>query len=299
MGAEVHMCAQRFDDEDGFPSQEPDPSAARGAHPFRVLGLVLLLSAPFVMVGGIIALWPGDATDEIADAGAPPEEAVTMPADTPVDPVLALAASQERVHDLEVEIDARKAELDLLRIDQDDEREVTRRRHTELETDMVRLKRSLAKAKGERDDLRGRLTTALAELDLEIEAHAGTRQKATVLAAANTENVWVAFTQRTKIDVCDQMTRKGREKCREKVDGWLDDARHDRFASCVDNHKTVPSVWTRERNADIPSNAEAVGIDTPGARDDYYVLFCDPTLPEAQVADAGLASPVVFVATAP
>lgn len=259
----------------------------------RAAGALALFVAPFLTVACLLVFWPDDepVTEDPALAasseGAPAAE---------VDPVAALEAAQARVASLQGEIDARKAELDQLRDARDEDLVRSDTRRADLEREVARLRTRLGDAQAQRDDLSGRLRVALADLDREIGANVETRRQVVALEAANTDNLWVAFTQSVKIEVCGQITERLRERCRERVDGWFDEGRQDRFASCVTEHETIPSLWRREGGA-LPDYGEPLDLG-PGRRQGWYVQFCNPTLPEAVVADAGAAGAPVFIASA-
>lgn len=270
---------------------EPDPPSRGGGAAFAALAL---FATPFVLALGLFAWWPDDEiTGEAPAGGAAPYEVAAAEVET--DPVRALAVAQERVQSLQAEIDARKAELEDLHNEREGERAAADTRVAELQQEMAALNGRLQKAQVQRDDLRGRLATALADLDREIGTNNEARRQVVALTSANTENVWVAFTQDAKIDICEQLTERGREKCRERIDGWFDDDRHDRFASCVVHHRTVPSLWRRSGKAALPETAELMDVG-PGKRQDWYVQFCDPTLPEAVIIENARTEPPVFMA---
>lgn len=239
-----------------------------------LVGPLLVSSGLILAVAALVFVLPDGESDTPSDV---PGVTVTPQSDD--DPVHALEAAQARVRGLEEEIEARKIELEGIRTEGENGR-------AKAEADLERLKGSLAKAERQRDDLRKRLTTALAALDTELGAHAVTRERVVALETANTENVYAAFTQGVKLDVCQQWTRGAREKCHDKVDLWFDDARQDRFASCVQNREAVPALFKRERKEAVPTTAEPLGIGVLGERKDWYVVFCDPTLPERAVAMA-------------
>jgi hypothetical protein len=276
-----------FDNHDTF---EPPRRPARNVL-LLFLGVGTALLVPLSAALALVTFWQrADVDTEPAPDDAP--VAAAEQAAPPVDPVAALLVSQDEVKSLQADLDARTAELAALRADP--ERQADAMQVAALETAVTTLRTSLEQAQAQRDGMRHRLRTALAQLDEEVDAHAATRREVATLTSANTENLWVAFTERTKIDVCEQPGRRGRAACRSKLDGFFDETRHERFASCVTQDHAVPSLFHREHGEDLPSAAEPVGVGTLFDRDDWFVLFCDPTLPEAVVASADAPEPPVF-----
>ncbi len=214
---------------------------------------------------------------------------------TASDPVLALHDAQDRVEALEVELAIRTEEVAVLEA-QGEHAETAR--VAALTMEVAALKRSVDRARRDRESLRSTLHAALADLDRAVTGKAIAQRHVEAYSSANTENLWAAFTQRTKIDVCRQVTEGGRARCREKVDAWFDDDRHARFASCVDAGQSVPTLWKRSGSHPLPSTADLVSVHDFGQAHNWYVVFCDPSLPEAQVAgEDDEPQPPVFTAS--
>jgi hypothetical protein len=269
------MRDKRPDTEDPHFQRVPnDEEEEHGIDILRALVTVAVCTSPFVVVFSAVALWPYGApglfgTPVPAATGSVGEvpiaaSVMSVPAGTgsgttvatlPLDPVASLHSAQERVAALESEVAAT-------------------------------LRGSLAEARTERDALRVQLKQTVGGTRREATARAGADANEAALTRANSENVWVAFTQAADVEVCDQWTQRGRAKCRAALDGWLGGGeRHDRFTRCVAEDKSVPTLWRADDHVALPPTAEAIDLGSR-AHDDWYVLFCDPTLPEVQLAEA-------------
>lgn len=285
-----------------FPEDEYPP-ANTGSNRRAVALAAATLLPPALLVGLLLALPESDPPDQepaqaaaAAPAAVADGEAVVPAAPAGPDPVAALQAAHDRVETLQAALEARDAELGALRAAGEKLTEEQKTRVATLQKQVTKLKASVAEAVAERTELRDRLATALADLERETGEHAKVREHAAALEGANTENLWVAFVQQAELEICQQFTKRGRAACKDRITSWFDDARHDRFASCVSDSRTVPVLWRSDGVAEAPTNGERIMEGGFGQRKDWYVLYCDPTLPEAQVASADLPPPV-FVPT--
>jgi hypothetical protein len=261
---------------------EDDRNGAVG----RFVLAAVICAIPFSVIGVLVALWPHEKI-ELEPAQAPtaevaPADVEDADAEAPADPDPAetLRAAQSRVVELEDQLAVREKELADTKAQVGSSNAVS----DDLEKEVATLRKSLSRARGDRDKLKSDLETALAELSVEEAAHAETRHTAAVLAQANDQNAWVAFTRQADIELCNQLTTRGRAKCRTKLDAWFDESRRDRFTRCVDADRTLPKLWHVGDDAEPPPYSEPV--QAPGVRDGVFVVYCDPTLPESQVAEA-------------
>ncbi len=68
--------------------------------------------------------------------------------------------------------------------------------------------------------------------------------------------------------------------CREAVQGTLmTNARRDKFAHCVRSGQAVPTVKELEKGVSLPDFSEMIDEEQKQTKG-WYVMFCDPTLPE-------------------
>ncbi len=192
-----------------------------------------------------------------------------------------LDAAQTRVANLESQIRTKEDEV------------------VALETEMVRraergaviyaeLKRELEEAKAELVTLQGQLDQALeekAELIVkleETEEELEDQKEETREARADAlDQGWMAFVGEAQIEICDRGNRKRLGKCRESVTAAMNLDRHDKWRHCVASGQAMPVVKEAAKKESPPEFGEFLNQDDRIIRD-WYVLFCDPSLPEAQ-----------------
>lgn len=146
---------------------------------------------------------------------------------------------------------------------------------------------ALEDAKAELDALRIALANAVEEkaiLEIELSEtreELVVQKKRTRLAREDAlTHKWTSFVGTAKIDICDRGNRRKLGRCRETIDEYLDGDLKERFDHCVRSGQAVPSIRIAESDETLPAYAEYLD---PGDRivRDWYVLLCDPTLPEA------------------
>lgn len=214
-----------------------------------------------------------EATDELE----PPPE---------LSPAEQLREAQHQVETLQTELTARNAELasleeQLAKRDAVDAaaRDRARARQAAVEHEIESLKFELAEARTERDALRADLKEALAEVDRQVKQNDRLRTTAVAFKEASSENLWYAFTNNAKVRICDRGTYKRRQSCEEDLDTWFDDKQHAAFTSCVNTQQAVPMLWKAEDDT-IPAQAQRIDARDRERGDDWFVIYCDPSLPE-------------------
>lgn len=194
----------------------------------------------------------------------------------------ALEGAQTRVSALEIRI--RSKEQEIARLEQQffDERGQKREvgeRLAEARAQLDRLEEQLAGAKEDKagllDDL-ARTKEQLAGTRIELAA-----SEARVVEAReeNLDQKWTNFVQTAMLQICTGSIGKV-ETCRFAVDAALSRHRR-RYKGCVRSGGAVPEVKQSKRGEVIPE-AYAVYLNQSDRElRDWYVLFCDPDLPEA------------------
>ncbi|TNE85680.1 MAG: hypothetical protein EP330_24830 [Deltaproteobacteria bacterium] len=164
----------------------------------------------------------------------------------------------------------------------------------EMEAEMKRrasrgaaMASELEDARAELDALRIALAKAVEEkavLEIELsetKEELVVQKKRTRLAREDALlHKWKSFVGTAKIDICDRGNRRKLGRCRETIDEFLADDMKEKFDHCVRSGQAVPSVRMAERDETLPAYAEYLDQDNKVTRD-WYVLLCDPTLPEA------------------
>lgn len=99
-------------------------------------------------------------------------------------------------------------------------------------------------------------------------------------------NKYFRFVNDAQLEICEKGSRKKMGNCREDVKAALQNntARRDKFAHCVRSGQATPMVREIEKGQSLPSYSEWVN-ETEKTTRGYYILFCDPTLPEKADGD--------------
>lgn len=228
-----------------------------------------------------------------------PEELAQLCAPEFKDERQTLIEAQSKVKSLQTDLDARVVELAKYKADAEKtaaNREEAVKRWKAKEAEIADLRVKLAEAQGQRDEIMTQLQATIKDLNNEI----GARKKAEALAdhfkAESTDNLWSAFDANAKVEICDHGSRKRHDKCDDAVEGALTQAMKDRFKVCVDSYQAVPVLKQLDKKGDaLPQFAERLPDDNKFTADGWYILFCDPSLPEASMNPAIGDAPVIDV----
>lgn len=211
-----------------------------------------------------------------------------------------LREAQAQVESLQTELSARDAELtnikaEIAKRDASDEsaRIRYRERQVAVQHEIDGLKTALAMAQDERDTLRKDLKEALAEVDRQVVRNKKLTTTAVAYKEASGENLWFAFTNNAKVRICDRGTYRRRESCEADLDAFFDAEQRTAFTNCVNTAQAIPMLWEAEDDT-VPSNARKIDARDRERRDDWYVVYCDPTLPENAPKDITEETPQVF-----
>lgn len=310
----------RYDDTPKEPRdpREPvgvDDSPSRTAY---VVAAVVLLAGAAAGVGAWLLVGRDEVPDGPAEAAeaqpmdqsspmqAMPPEAVPAEEELIPTPAEQLREAQAKVENLETELTARDAELAAVKKqiadkEQQDEaaRERARERQKAIQAEIATLKTALKTAEEERDGLKKELQVALAEIDRKTEENRKLRVAAVNFKHASNQNLWHAFTNNAKVRICDRGTHKRREACSEELDAWFTAEQHAAFETCVSTYQAMPMLWLAEDGQPVPSYAKRIVARDRERKDDWYVVYCDPTLPESgKTNDITEQTPQIFVAAA-
>ncbi len=175
-------------------------------------------------------------------------------------------------------------------------------RVAELEGEMAKrgergsaLVRELEAAKAELATLRTELATAVAQkvkLEQELQITVAKLEETEVALADQKlmtdrakedalTNKYERFKNDGQLEICEKGGRKKMGKCREGVIAYLStDVVRDKFSHCVRSGQAVPAVFEMEKGATLPAFATWLNQDDKITKD-WYLLMCDPTLPES------------------
>lgn len=267
--------------------------------PFSLIVGGLGLAAALV-VGALVVMGRGEDEEPVAQAEAPlpaspvaeaslSEEIAEEPEPEPLSPAEQLREAQAEVESLQTELSARNAELaeltDQMERHEANDKEAAaraRERQAAIQHQIDGLRAALQTARDERDALRTELSQALVELDRQVKRNDKLMTTAVAFKTANTENLWRAFTNNAKVRICDRGTWRRRQDCEADLDAWFDDEQHAAFTECVSTFQTVPMLWEAD-SEEVPAHASLIDARDRERGDDWYVIYCDPTLPEGGV----------------
>ena len=272
-----------YDDDNGEINDRP--SAVR-----TIVRIVALTVTAGVIVGAGAAMLTAGlerARDATLAPGVPePSTVAVAEVVTPENPGQALLDAQATVAELEAHLAEKEQALVAIATAaglSPDEFE-----DQALVTEVATLRANLVAARQYRDQLKVQLKEALAAVELQSDETLRARAQAAAWQATSVRTRWEALAATAAAEVCDHGSRKSVDKCQEGVESYFTEARFERFADCVESANATPALYAVPRGDAVPSTAEGIGQRPLFARQDWYVVYCDPTLPER--ADDQMAS---------
>lgn len=226
------------------------------------------------------------------------EEIAAFCEDEVLDERAALGTAQDKVTDLQSRLDARESELATLQKDTESKKASAGAAWTEmkkkleaLEAEVATLETQLQEAQQERDTLLVELKETVVALEKQIKETVKQKERGDKYKAESHQNLWTTFAAEAKVNICDRGTRKRHEKCHDAVtEALAKSSVQQRFIECVDTNQATPNLVQAERNdrkADnLPPYAKWLDDDSRFTNKGWYVQYCDPTLPEADIGDA-------------
>lgn len=196
--------------------------------------------------------------------------------------------AQRRVEDLEAmlaEKEAMLAELKATSEQDEARRQAAAKQWKAMEAEIEQLRAERDAAVAERDQLKVELQETLVELDRQIKRAETFKSKAKHYKKQSTENGWQAFASNAKVEICDKGTRKRHEKCHEAVEAALGPSVVSKFETCIDSYQARPQLRESTKGEELPAFAEWLPDDNKFTKKGFYIVFCDPTLPEGQTLD--------------
>jgi Holliday junction resolvase len=194
--------------------------------------------------------------------------------------------AQARVRTLQEELLAKEEELAKLRKTSKQTTGQSKKARKRINEEIAFLRVQLASAEEERDRLRKELKQTVKELDFQVAQSRKFKRKAKHYKMESTANLWSAFVANSKTKICDKGTKKRHAKCYAAVDAAMSSSIRSNFTRCVDTYQSVPVLKKKRKRGDsIPSHSKALPSDNKFTKKGWYVLFCDPSLPEAPDRD--------------
>jgi hypothetical protein len=251
--------------------------------PFATAIAALALGA----ILGILIGWMIRPSEKVEVAGPPRElsaaELLAACAPSLETKVSELEEAQGKIQFLEKEVGDREVRVKEL----EDEMKRRSDRGRNLVAELEQAKADLEEARVQLDIARQEKEALVVELTQTKEELART-EVALVEQKGLTErakedalvNKWYRFNSEAQLEVCEKGNRKKLGGCREVLQSSLmTNIRRDKFAHCVRSAQAIPTVRELQKGESLPDFAEMVDEDQKQTKG-WYVLFCDPTLPE-------------------
>lgn len=259
--------------------------AASVVLPFATAVAALAVGA---LVGGVIA-WVAKPPEKVSVEV--PRDYTAVELEQACAPMIAEATSQleqahEKVVTLSAEVKSKQEKVNAL------ESEMKRRSErgaalvAELEAakkELAEVKEELRVAKEEKERLVVQLEQTIAQLEVTEEK---LDQQIVMTEMAKEDalvNKYYRFVNDSQLEICEKGNRKKLGKCRETVQAQLstDDVRN-KFSHCVRSGQATPSVveFNKKEQEGLPEFAQWINQEEKVTKG-WYLLVCDPTLPEA------------------
>jgi len=193
-----------------------------------------------------------------------------------------LEAASKKVVDLEGAVSSKGEEIAVLELKVKKAKGQSAALKKELEAkqaELAELTVQLEEARVEQERLRGELSESQEETRV-------AREETRVSRGETTDARWQSFRSDVILAVCEKGNRKKLAECRDEVSGMLDSKRAARFKQCVGSRQSQPRlvrVDDKEKDPQLPRWSEWLDQESKFTENKYYIVFCDPTLPEATV----------------
>jgi len=265
-------------------TEESAPRLSSVVLPFATAIASLALGA---LLGGVVG-WMAKPAEQLQvqvprELNASELEAACAPAIA--ETANELEAANERVAVLTRDVATKEARVQELETEMSRRAERGRALVVELEAakkELAELKIQLAQAEEDKKRLVAELNETVEQLQkteraLEEQVALTERAKEDALT-----NKWYRFLNDAQLTICEKGNRKRLGRCRDSVLAALKAPEvQDRFAHCVRSLQATPSVHEITRADDtLPEYAQYLNEDDKVVKG-WYLLLCDPTLPEA------------------
>ena len=193
-----------------------------------------------------------------------------------------LESASAKVADLEGQVGKTSDEVKILELKVKKAKGQSAALKKELEAkqaELTELQTQLSEAQAEQARLREELVSSQEETRV--------AQEETRVAKGETVDAqWVGFKAEVLLSVCEKGNRKRMETCRDDVTAGLDSKRAARFKQCVGSHQAQPRlvrVDDKDKDPQLPRWSEWFNEESKFTAKKWYIVFCDPTLPEADL----------------
>ena len=195
-----------------------------------------------------------------------------------------LTDAEEKVQSLSSKVAEKEAKVAELEAEMKKRGERGKSMYRELKAaraELLTLRQELTVAVEEKERLVVELKETVERLEETEETLEVTKGKLEIAKEDALKNRWVGFVQDAMLQICEKGNRKKMGRCRETITEALTPTMRDKFRHCIKAGQSVPAVLEAEKKQKkLPLYAEWLGQDNKVTKG-WYVLFCDPTLPEA------------------
>lgn len=156
------------------------------------------------------------------------------------------------------------------------------------------LKKELEAKEAELADLRIQLETAQAEkarleqdLVVSREETRVAREETTVARGETIDARWTGFQSDALVQICEKGSRNKLTRCKEEVLAALGSTRARQYKHCLASGQAAPRLVRTDKRAEdltLPRWGEWISQESDFTKDTWYIVYCDPTLPEAQLS---------------
>jgi hypothetical protein len=146
--------------------------------------------------------------------------------------------------------------------------------------ELDRLQSALKEALTAREVIAATLTQTQAALDATRAELSDQKQQTRDALEDAAHQRWNVFISDTQLRLCSEGARDRMESCRSAVAAALAPLQR-RYKDCVRAGEAVPELKASRADSTLPEFAERLDPTNAITRD-WYVLFCDPSLPEAR-----------------
>jgi len=213
-----------------------------------------------------------------------PEELELVCQDLVANALTKLTDAEEKVQTLSTKVSDKEAQVAALEEEMKKRGERGKKMYRELKAakaELVTLKEELAVAVEEKEQLVIELKATVEKLEETEENLEVTKGKLKIAKEDVLKNRWVGFVQDAMLQICEKGNRKKMGRCRETITAALSPDFRQKYRHCLKAGQSIPAVMEADKKQkELPQFAMWLGQDNRVTKG-WYVLFCDPALPEA------------------
>ncbi len=199
-----------------------------------------------------------------------------------------IAAANKKVEDLSGQVTKKEEEVKVLQL-----------KAKKSANKSAALTKELEAAQAELVALQALLDTALAE-KAQLEQELVVSREETSVARSETEVArgetvdakWDGFKAEAAVQICEKGNRNKLAQCKEAVAAGMNGKRATAYKHCLRSGQAEPRLvkadLKRTDSFEMPRWGEWFDQESKFTEDSWYMVFCDPTLPEASLSSDGL-----------